>query len=142
MTQFKPVTDSFAVAPQIAPEDVAAAVAAGFTRIVNNRPDGEQEGQPASAEIEAAARRAGLAYTHAPIASSPTYEAVEAVGEAIAEGGKTLAFCRSGTRSVTLWALAQAQAKALPVEEILARAAAAGYDLSGWRPTLSQLSQP
>ena len=125
------VTDRFSVAPQIAPADVEAAKAQGFVKLINNRPDGEVPGQPTSAEMEAAARAAGLAYVHIPFVGRPTTEQAEAVArEAEAAGGPVLAFCRSGTRSITAWSLGQAQAGRLAPGELVGLAAGAGYDLS------------
>jgi uncharacterized protein (TIGR01244 family) len=122
------------VSGQIRPEDVANAATAGVRTIVNNRPDGEEPGQPAGAEIEAAARAAGLVYRHIPIAGGFSEAQVEAMAKALEEG-PALAFCRSGTRSTYLWALARAKQGA--DSETLVRAAAeAGYDLSPIAPYL------
>ena len=118
---------TFVADRQIAPVEVPAFAAAGIRLIVNNRPDGEEPGQPASAEIEAAARAAGLGYRHIPIAGGFPAEQVEAMAEAL-EHGPILAYCRSGTRSTFLWALARA-ARGAPAGESVAAAAAAGYDL-------------
>jgi len=129
MTDFRPVTDTFSVSPQITPADVAAAAAQGFTLIINNRPDGEAPGQPTGAEIEAAARAAGLDYLSAPVVGRPGPAQVEAVREAVAgAGGKVLAYCRSGTRSICTWAMGQAGA--VERDQLLRLGAAAGYDLS------------
>jgi uncharacterized protein (TIGR01244 family) len=107
------------VAGQIALEEVPELKAAGIATIVNNRPDGEEPGQPASAEIEAAARAAGLDYRHIPVAGGLSGEQVEAMAEALAGAeGKTLAFCRSGTRSTYLWALAKARL-GTPADELV-----------------------
>ena len=126
----KEIDDRILVAGQIDPEDVPAIVASGVTMIVNNRPDGEEPGQPASAEIEAAARAAGLDYRHVPVSTGISEDQVRAMGEALgASKGKALAFCRSGTRSTFLWALARAAAGD-DREEIVRKAATAGYDLS------------
>lgn len=130
MTAFRPVTDDFAVAPQIAAGDLARAAAQGFRQVINNRPDGEEPGQPDSAEMEAAAAAAGLAYLHIPVRGMPTREQVEAVDGALA-GGPTLAFCRSGTRSIMTWALAEAISGRRPRDEIVRLCAQAGYDTSG-----------
>ena len=116
------------VAGQIAPEDVADLAAAGVTIIVNNRPDGEEPGQPAGAEIEAAAKAAGIGYRYVPVAGGFTAEGVNAMAEATEAPGRTLAFCKSGTRSALLWALARARQGDDP-EELEAKASAAGYDL-------------
>ncbi|MEA2999783.1 MAG: hypothetical protein QOK17_1616 [Sphingomonadales bacterium] len=113
------------VSGQIVPEEVAGL----HVRIlVNNRPDGEEPGQPASSEIEAAARAAGLDYRYIPIAGGISKAQVEAMAEAL-EAGSALAFCRSGTRSTYLWALARAS-RGAEVDSLNAAAAEAGYDLA------------
>ncbi|HYJ28811.1 MAG TPA: TIGR01244 family sulfur transferase [Allosphingosinicella sp.] len=122
---------------QIAPGDLPAIAAAGVKIVVNNRPDGEEKGQPCSAEIEAAARAAGIGYRHIPVAGGFNGDDVLAMAEALdaAAEGKLLAFCRSGTRSTFLWALARAERGAM-AEETVAAAAAAGYDLGPIRGLL------
>ncbi|HZK98454.1 MAG TPA: TIGR01244 family sulfur transferase [Caulobacteraceae bacterium] len=128
MNDFRQVTESFAVSRQIAPADVARAVAQGFTLIINNRPDGEAPGQPTGDQIADVARAAGLAYVHIPVVGRPTPAQIDAMRAAVGgSGGKVLAFCRSGTRSINTWALGA------PVDrdEILRLGATAGYDLSG-----------
>jgi len=132
MTDFRRVTDQFSVSPQIAPADVAAAAAQGFVLIVNNRPDGEDPAQPAGAEIEAAAKAAGLGYVAIPVRGGPTIEQVTALRETVeAAKGPVLAFCRSGTRCIVTWSLGQAEAGARSRQELIDLGAQAGYDLSG-----------
>ena len=99
------------VGGQIAPRDVTALKADGVTMIINNRPDGEDVGQPTSAAIEAAARDAGIAYRHVPIARGMGPSDVEAMRTAIhdASGGILFAFCRSGNRSALAWAVAKSE---------------------------------
>ncbi len=127
---FRRIDERVSVAGQIRSEDVAVAKAEGVTTIVNNRPDGEETGQPTSAEIQQAARAAGLAYRHIPIASGFPAEQVAAMADAIGGAeGKLLAFCKSGTRSTFLWALARSQAGDDP-EGLARKAADAGYDLA------------
>ena len=133
MSGFRRVTDEFWVSPQISVEGIAAAKAQGFTRIINNRPDGESADQPPSAQIEAAARAAGLDYVFAPVSGQPSPDAIAAVRAAThGSTGKTLAYCRSGTRSISTWALGQAGDR--DREELIRLATEAGYDL---RPLLA-----
>lgn len=130
MADIRPVTALFATAPQLLPEEMAEAAAMGFRLVVNNRPDGEAPGQPSGAQIESAARSAGLDYLHVPVVGGPTLAQVEQVRRAAASAnGPVLAFCRSGTRSIVAWAQGRAQDGA-PRDELLAQARAAGYDLS------------
>lgn len=135
---FRTLDPSISVFGQIEPEDVAAAKAQGFTMIVNNRPDDEQPGQPAGAEIEAAAKAAGLDYVAIPVDHSGFSDwQVTAMADALQKAsGPVLAFCRSGTRSTFLWALARHRLGD-EGEGLIAKAAGAGYDLSAIRPILS-----
>ncbi|WP_068877621.1 MULTISPECIES: TIGR01244 family sulfur transferase [unclassified Phenylobacterium] len=132
MSDFRRVTDDFTTAPQISVADVAEAARQGFRTVINNRPDDEEPGQPSSAQIEAAARAAGLAYFHIPVRGGPTPEQVEQTKALLADvEAPILAFCRSGTRSIVTWSLSQAQSGALPRGELVALGRQAGYDLSG-----------
>lgn len=121
--------DGMFVDGQIRPEEVPELTAQGITMIVNNRPDGEEAGQPAGAEIEAAAEAAGIAYRSIPI-SQLTPEAIEATRQAFDEAdGPILAFCKSGTRSTYVWALARSLSGA-DGDTLVGQAADAGYDLA------------
>jgi len=134
----KRINEHVSVAPQISPEDFPALKALGFTAVINNRPDGESPDQPSSATMQAAAEKAGLAYHYIPLGRDGVSSQMVVETEAALEGsaGPVLAFCRSGTRSTTLWALSQAGK--LPAEEIVAAAARAGYDMSHLLGHLSQ----
>ena len=129
--QIRPLNDKLAVGPQIQPEDVAALKDAGFTFIINNRPDGEEPGQPDEQAIEAAVKAAGLGYAHIPVIRGPSHDNVEAMEEALKEAGdgKVFAFCRSGMRSCMTSAIARAQGDA-DHQGLIDEAAAAGYDIS------------
>jgi uncharacterized protein (TIGR01244 family) len=132
MTDFRHVTDDLSVAPQIGVADVAEAARQGFTTIINNRPDGEDPAQPPGAEIEAAAKAAGLAYVHIPVRGAPGPAEVEAVRQVVdAADGPVLAFCRSGTRSITTWSIGQAMSGAMSRGDLVSLGRQAGYDLSG-----------
>jgi uncharacterized protein (TIGR01244 family) len=142
MSRFRKLTENVFVCPQLALEDVAAAAASGIAVIVNNRPDGEDPDAPQGADIAAAAAAAGLNYVAIPIShagfSEPQVDAMIAALEQ-AEG-PILAYCRSGTRSTFLWALAAAKQGEDP--DAIARAALqAGYDISPIRGMLDMLSQ-
>ena len=130
------LTEMLSVCGQISPGDVQAAKDAGFTKIICNRPDGEDSGQPAASEVEAAAREAGLEFYHNPVApGSVTPDAVRTQGEIIGGAdGKVLAYCGSGQRATVLWMLSNPDN--LSADKRIERAAAAGYDLSGLRPQL------
>ena len=140
-TRFRQLADDFYVAPQLAAADFAAARALGIRTVINNRPDGEAADQLSDAEASAAAAAAGLAYAFVPVVSGGLRpEFVEAFQEAVARyPGPYLAYCRSGTRSCHMWALATAGRR--QVDEILGSAAAAGYDLSPARPQLEHLAR-
>jgi uncharacterized protein (TIGR01244 family) len=132
MADIRQVSEDFAVAPQIAPEDMAEIAARGFRLVINNRPDGEAPGQPTSAEMAAAATAAGLAYVHIPVIGGPQRPQVDAVYEAVAEAaGPVLAFCRSGTRSIVTWSLGQVLAGEQSRADLIRMGSDAGYDLSG-----------
>ncbi len=118
------------VGGQIGPDDVPALKEQGVTLIINNRPDGEDVGQPEGEEIEAAAKAAGIDYRHVPIARGLGPSDIEAMRDAInsARDGKLLAFCRSGNRSVLAWAVARSE-DGVPREELNRLANEAGFDL-------------
>lgn len=135
----RPITDRYSVSPQISVEDVPAIAAAGYTKVICNRPNAEVPPSHQADTIEQAVRAAGLEFevlelTH----QTMTPENVERQRElADCSSGKVLAYCASGTRCSVVWALGQCQD--LAPDEILAKTAAAGYQLDGLRPTLEQL---
>jgi len=134
----KRINDHVSVSPQISPDDFPALKALGFTAVINNRPDGESPDQPSSATMQAAAEQAGLSYHFIPLGrDGVSPQLVDAETEALeGSAGPVLAFCRSGTRSTTLWALSQAGK--VPAQEIVTAAAHAGYDISHLLGHLSQ----
>jgi uncharacterized protein (TIGR01244 family) len=117
------------VSGQIAPAEVAGLAEQGVTVLVNNRPDGEEPDQPLAADIEAAAAQAGIGYRFVPILRGIGPADVEAMQEALGQagGGKMLAFCRSGTRSALVCALAHREDGA-SAEDVIGKLAAAGFD--------------
>lgn len=141
MSDFRKLSDTMLASGQIDPADLANAKEQGVTLVVNNRPDGEEGGQVPGAKIEAAAREAGLDYIAIPIGGAGFSEPqVAAMVTALERAnGKVLGYCRSGTRSTLLWALAQARMGRDP-EEIAEDAAAAGYDVAPVRPAMDMLA--
>ena len=120
--------DRILIGGQIRPEDVAGLIEQGVTLIVNNRPDGEEPGQPLGMEIEEAASAVGIEYRSNPIIRGIGPADADAMDEAIASThGKVLAFCRSGTRSALAWALAQGE-RGVPREEIKQQLVNVGVD--------------
>ena len=141
MSDFRPLTADYSVAPQISIEDVVAAKAAGFAMIVNNRPDGEDPSAPQGEAIAHAAAAEGLAYAAIPIGHAGfSHAQLDAIDTVLSGAtGPVLAYCRSGTRSTHLWALARARAGD-DVDAICGAAAKAGYDLSALRPMMDALA--
>lgn len=139
---FIPLAPNFWVSPQITADDLGAAKALGVRLVINNRPDGEEAGQPISAEIEAAAKALGLSYASIPVGPmgvSPAH--LDAFDAAIAANkGGVLAFCRSGTRSTIVRALSEARA-GRPVDDIISEAAEAGYNIAGQRRALEAFAR-
>ncbi|WP_175671970.1 bifunctional protein tyrosine phosphatase family protein/NAD(P)/FAD-dependent oxidoreductase [Burkholderia ambifaria] len=134
----RPLTDLLSVSPQIAATDLPALQAAGIRAIVCNRPDGEGADQPTVAEIRAAAAPFGIAVHYLPVDTGKVTDDQAAQFGALVTtlAGPVLAYCRSGTRSATLWALSRAGRR--PAGDIVAIAAAAGYDLGALAPRLVQ----
>jgi uncharacterized protein (TIGR01244 family) len=122
------LTDSVAVSVQIAPGDVAVIAAGGFKVLINNRPDGEESNQPTSEAIAAAARSAGMEYHHMPVtALSFPGPHFEAMSDLLDDPDRpVLAFCRTGTRSTSLWVAGCDEAVR---EQAMAAAGQRGYDL-------------
>ncbi len=134
------IDDNISVAGQLSPADLADAKRQGFALVINNRPDGEAPDQPAGDALAKAAAAAGLDYLAIPVAGGFSMPQVEAMATALAGApGPVLAFCRSGTRSTNLWALASAARGGDPAA-IVAAAGAAGYDVSGLMPALRHLA--
>jgi len=131
------VSPRFFVSEQISAPDVDAVAAQGIKTIMCNRPDNEIQGQPTSSEIAAAADRFGVSFVDLPVTSGVISE--DNIGEFERAyddaAGPILAYCRTGTRSISLWALAEA--RSLDVDAVLTATKKAGYDLSAMRPRLA-----
>ncbi|MEZ0149189.1 MAG: TIGR01244 family sulfur transferase [Candidatus Reddybacter sp.] len=140
----KQLTPQLHVASQISKEDIPAIAALGFKTILNNRPDGEGEGQPPAAEIEAAAKAHGIQYIYQPVVCTAiSDEDAEEFGSNIANNanndGPIFAHCRTGTRCTILWMLSQAKNQS--ADDLLATAAKAGYSLEQMRGRIEGLGK-
>jgi uncharacterized protein (TIGR01244 family) len=134
------ITPDFFVSEQLCAADIDQATDSGFATIINNRPDGEAPDQPSSAELEALSKSRGIAYHHLPVTPGIfDADTVRAFAERLTSGARMLAFCRTGTRSVTLWALLQAGD--LGADAVIETAAKAGYDLSALKPRLLDIER-
>lgn len=138
---FRQLSHHVYASPQIGLAEVAEAARMGIGLIINNRPEGESDDQVPGVEIETAARAAGMGYVAIPVTHAGFSEGqMKAMATALASTDKpVLAYCRSGTRSTLLWALAQASEGKQP-EELAAAAAEAGYDLTPIRALLDMLA--
>jgi uncharacterized protein (TIGR01244 family) len=129
----KKISDRLYVGPQLTAEDISRAKSRGFAAIINNRPDGEEPGQPSAAENRSAAEREQLAYTHIPVTAGQIGEGqVRAFQKAIAEAdGPVLAHCRSGARSAILYAIGEVLDGRMDRNEVVPWGRKFGLDLSG-----------
>lgn len=142
MSVCKQLEENFFVAGQVSRESLEQAAALGITRLINNRPDGEETGQPTHEEVSAWASELGLEYHFVPVVPGTlTSDALKKFSEAVnCDTGRVLACCRTGTRSCALWALDRASRGAVPVDDIIAAAKGAGYDIAPMKASLEQLA--
>lgn len=134
------LTAAYAVSPQIDLTDLAAIKAAGFTTVIDNRPDSEIPPHLHASEMQAAAEALGLTFVvNQVVGGAMTPANVEAQGAAIAAAsGPVLAYCASGNRSSVVWALSQAGN--MPVDELISLPAGFGYQLEHLRPQIMALA--
>jgi sulfide:quinone oxidoreductase len=139
--QTRSLTEKLSVSSQFTLHDLTAAAHQGIRSIINNRPDGEASDQPTSAEIEAAGAALGLGYRHIPVVPGQIHDKdIANFSTALAElEAPIIAFCRTGTRSASLWVLSAAAEVAS--SDLLSTARAAGYDLNTLKPRLDARRQ-
>ncbi|MFC4271235.1 TIGR01244 family phosphatase [Sneathiella chungangensis] len=130
--EVKKISGNLSVSAQILPEDIEELAKLGYKAIICNRPDGEGADQPTFAEIKKVAHKAGLEAVYIPIVSGRVQDSdARSFGDAVTSlPNPVLAYCRTGTRSATLWSLNEG-AKGRPLPEILQATKDAGYDMSG-----------
>lgn len=141
MADFKQIIENLYVSGQIQASDLQSAHDLGCKTIIMNRPEGEEKGQPESDSLKAAAADLGMTWHDIPVVGGQiSLDSAEAMGKAIADSqGKTLAFCRTGTRSCILWGLSEAMMGSTDIAAILTHAQKAGYDLSQFENTLTDI---
>ena len=132
----RPLDETLSTSPQIAPEDLPAIAAQGFRSVISNRPDGEEPGQPRAEDLRVAAEAAGLAFVHVPVVGGAISDQdVADFRRALDDLPRPIfGFYRTGTRTTTLWALANAASDS--PDHLIAIARTAGYDLGALRPRL------
>lgn len=140
MAAYKKIDEKLSISGQIFVGHLEKIKAQGFTTIICNRPDFEDdiEDQPLSDDIRNRASELGMQFIYIPIDDSgPTMKAVQKTKEALdAARGPALAYCLSGKRSLMLYSLAKALGGHSTTDELLSKASQVGYDLSGLRLTL------
>ena len=129
----KQVSDTLYVAPQLTADDIRQARTKGFAAIINNRPDGEEPGQPSAAENRKIAEGEGLGYCHIPVVPGQVSESqVRTFQRVLSEaGGPVLAHCKTGTRSATLYAIGEVMDGRMRKDEVAPLGQRLGLDLSG-----------
>ncbi|MDB4837469.1 TIGR01244 family sulfur transferase [Marinomonas sp.] len=141
MSSIVQLDNEYFVAPQVLEKELRELKAQGFEQIINNRPDGESEEQPFGESIRLQAEALGLGYINNPVDLSKLFkEQVDTQKEALLTGKKTLAFCRTGTRSSVLWVLLEND-KGNDYEELVSMVSGKGFDLSRCMNAMAPLVQ-
>ncbi len=138
--QIKKINDRLFVGSQPTIADFSEVAAAGIKSVINNRPDGEEPEQPSAQAAQQAAAAAGLSYTHLPVTGATITEEGARRFHHLVESSQepVLAHCRSGTRSLTLFAIGEVLAGRMRPSEVRAFGASHGFDLSGAERWLQQ----
>ncbi len=134
--QPKTLCEKLGVGPQLQPDQMQVLADQGYKSVINCRPDGEQPGQPTSAELEAAAKAAGLGYAYVPtVPGKLGEEQVKGFDKAMADLPQPIfSFCKTGMRASSLWALCRGPE--LGADEVVEKAAEAGYDIAALKPRI------
>lgn len=137
----RPLTDRYAVTPQLDPADMPEVAAQGYTTVIDNRPCAEVPPSHQQDAMRAAAEAAGLTFVVLPVTHATLSVALADQQKAALEAadGPVLAYCASGTRSTIVWAIGQAGQ--MDTDAIVQTAAEQGYDLSGLRGQLAAIAE-
>lgn len=149
MARFFDITETFSVAGPLSGVDVARAAEAGFATVISNLPEEESFGLDSADALAASADQAGVRFVHIPVSMAQIVGAefavppsqIDAMAEAL-DAGRTIAFCKAGTRSLLMWALAEVKAKRASPDAVIAAAAAAGVDITPLAARLAAIAEP
>ena len=138
--ELRALTPTYTVSPQIETADLAAIKAAGYTTVIDNRPDGEISEDLHAATMKRAAEALGLTFVINPLIPGQfTADSIATQAAAVAAAmGPVFAYCASGNRSSVVWAMMNAGK--LPTDDLVAIPARFGYNLTQWRPRIEELS--
>lgn len=141
MNEFNPLTPKFSVCSQVTEDDIKRAAASGYTVLINNRPDGEEDGQLSHTDAQRAAESAGMTYVYLPFKGPAGPDIVEKTQDILRNhNGPILAHCRSGTRSTNVWAVAAVLENQITIDDAITAARAQGYDISHLPERLSSFA--
>ena len=123
----KRIYENFYAANQIQAKDIAQLKQEKFECVLCNRPDNEEQDQPSVEMIKSQCLANGIEFLHLPITPGDfNLEAIMETEKVLKTAKKTLAYCRTGTRSTMLWAFAKT--KDLEVDEVLKITDHSGYN--------------
>ena len=136
--EIKRISPFLSVSPQIYAAHVERLAYLGFKTIINNRPDNETDDQPLVEELSEMAAKYDIEFINIPVIPGElTEKNVKEFGDAMSRvKGPVLAYCRSGMRSTSLWALYEA--RHMGSDAIINFASELGYDLSWQKEYLDE----
>ena len=136
--EIKRISPFLSVSPQIYAAHVERLAFLGFKTIINNRPDNETDDQPLVEELSEMAAKYDIEFVNIPVIPGElTEQNVKEFGDAMKRvKGPVLAYCRSGMRSTSLWALHEA--RHMGSDAIINFASELGYDLSWQKEYLDE----
>jgi uncharacterized protein (TIGR01244 family) len=139
--EIRELVPGYAVSPQIETTDVPALAAAGFTVVINNRPDAENPPERSAAEMRRAVEAAGMTFVDNPLShGNLTHEIIDLQRQTLDQAkGPVFAYCASGNRCSVIWA--HAMAHDLGPDKVIAAAARWGYRLEPYRAVLQELAE-
>ncbi|KUF37529.1 TIGR01244 family sulfur transferase [Xanthomonas phaseoli] len=138
--KLRSLTPALLVTSQLLPADLPALASLGVASVICNRPDNEQPDQPDHLAMQSARTQAGMRFAYLPVvAGAISQDDVQQFCDVLEQlPAPIAAYCRTGTRSTSLWALAQVRTSRLTADQVLSVAAGAGYDLSSLAPRLGR----